>query len=129
MKVLLANILLSSSLKSFFDLIALLLIFVFVLLITYAATKWMAGYQKAHYANKNLKVIETVPVGNNKMISLVEAGEVYLVVSIGKDEVNLLAQLTKEQLKDFSFMYENTATNDSFQEVFSKLKDKFQNKK
>ena len=102
MKVLLANILLSSSLKSFFELIALLLIFVFVLLVTYAATKWMAGYQKAHYANKNLKVIETVPVGNNKMISLVEAGEVYLVVSIGKDEVNLLAQLTKEQLKDFS---------------------------
>ena len=39
-------ILLSSSLNSFIQLLGVLLIFLFVLVITYFTTKWIGGYQK-----------------------------------------------------------------------------------
>ena len=122
------SMLLSSSLHSLIQLIGALIIFAFVLGITYLTTKWMGGFQKGRSNNKNLHVIETINVGNNKYISIVEAGEVYLVVSVGKDEVHLLTQLTREQLKDLSFENQGEKTQESFAEVLGKLKDKLPKK-
>ena len=123
------TILLSSSFHSLVQLIGALIIFAFVLGITYLTTRWMGGFQKSRSNNKNLHIIETINVGNNKYISIVEAGTVYLVVSVGKDEVHLLTQLTREQLKDFSFEHvEEKESQESFTEILEKLKDKLQKK-
>lgn len=124
------NILLSGAFDSFVQLIGALIIFAFVIGITYLTTRWMGGIQKGRSNNKNLHIIETIGVGNNKMISIVEAGTVYLVVSVGKDEVHLLAQLTREQLKDFSFesQQKTVETQESFSEILSKLKDRLPKK-
>ena len=48
------NLLLSSSLDSFFKLISVLLIFVLVLVLTYVTTYWMGNLQKKKFSNKNL---------------------------------------------------------------------------
>ena len=123
------TILLSSSFHSLVQLIGALIIFAFVLGITYLTTRWMGGFQKSRSNNKNLHIIETINVGNNKYISIVEAGPVYLVVSVGKDEVHLLTQLTREQLKDFSFEHvEEKESQESFTEILEKLKDKLPKK-
>ena len=123
------NILLSGALDSFVQLIGALIIFAFVIGIIYLTTRWMGGIQKGRSNNKNLHIIESISVGNNKMISIVEAGTVYLVVSVGKDEVHLLAQLTRDQLKDFSFENQKTVeTQESFAEILSKIKDKLPKK-
>ncbi len=90
----------TSSFESFLQLIGVLFIFIFILVITYAATKWIAGYQKGHSFNKNLKVIETLKITTNKYIQIIEAGDEYLVIAIGKDEVTLLTKLTKEQMRE-----------------------------
>ena len=100
-------ILLSSALGSFLQLIGVLIIFIVVLFITFYTTKWIGNYQKTNLVNKNLQIVESIRVGNNKFIAIVKAGEVYLVVAVGKDEVTLLTQLTEEQLSeipDFSAM-------------------------
>ncbi len=113
----------------FLELIGVLLIFVFVLAITYLGSKWMAGYQKVHMKSKNLQIIETVAAGNNKMICLVKAGTEYLVVAVGKDEIHPLATLTEEQLIDLSFKAEGTTRKEeTFQEVFGQLKDRLSKK-
>ena len=123
------TILLSSSFHSLVQLIGALIIFAFVLGITYLTTRWMGGFQKSRSNNKNLHIIETINVGNNKYISIVEAGTGYLVVSVGKDEVHLLTQLTREQLKDFSFEHvEEKESQESFTEILEKLKDKLPKK-
>ena len=123
------SILLTGSLESFIQLLGALFIFAIVLAAAYLTTRWMGGVQRGRQNNKNLHIIESISVGNNKMISIVEAGKVYLVVSIGKEEVHLLAQLKREQLKDFSFEQEiNGKTQDSFAEVLNKLKDKLSKK-
>ena len=115
-------ILAATSLDSFVQLITVLIIFVFVLILTYFTTRWMAGIQKGRSFNKNLRIIETISVGNNKMISIVEAGTKYIVVSIGKDDV--------EELKDLSFkdpqsMMQNP---ESFSAIMDKLKEKYSNR-
>ncbi len=123
------TILLSSSFHSLVQLIGALIIFAFVLGITYLTTRWMGGFQKSRSNNKNLHIIETINVGNNKYISIVEAGTAYLVVSVGKDEVHLLTQLTREQLKDFSFEHVGEKeSQESFTEILEKLKDKLPKK-
>ena len=120
------GVLISSSIESFIQLIGVLFIFVFVLLITYFTTKWMGNIQKGRFSSSNLLLIETISIGNGKLICLLEAGTVYLVVAVGKDEVSLLAQLSKEELKDVSFLNnkESEHISGSFQEVLEKVKDK-----
>ena len=121
--------LLSSSIHSLVQLIGALIIFAFVLGVTYLTTRWMGGFQKSRSNNKNLHVIETISVGNNKYISIVEAGTVYLVVSVGKDEVHLLTRLTREQLKDFSFEHQGEKEKQEFfAEILGKFKDKLPKK-
>lgn len=123
-------ILILSSLDSFVQLITVLVIFIFVLIITYFTTRWMAGIQKGRSFNKNLRIIETISAGNNKMISIVQVGEKYLVVSIGKDEVHYLTELKQEELKDLSFMNPDNQNDkqDPFAEIFGRLKEKYDNR-
>ena len=68
------NVLLTGSLESFIQLLGALFIFAVVLAATYLTTRWMGGMQRGRQNNKNLHVIETISVGNNKMISIVEVG-------------------------------------------------------
>ena len=122
---------LNASMESFLQLISALLIFAFVLLITYFTTRWVGNYQKVRMKSKNLQVIESLSAGNNKSICLIKAGTEYLVVAIGKDEIHSLATLKEEQLTDVSFLYEGTdsmVSGESFQEILGQLKEKMSKK-
>ena len=122
---------LNASLESFLQLLSALLIFAFVLLITYFTTRWVGNYQKVRMKSKNLQVIESLSAGNNKSICLIKAGTEYLVVAIGKDEIHSLATLKEEQLTDVSFLYEGTdsvVSGESFQEILGQLKEKMSKK-
>ena len=123
------SVLAVSSLESFLQLIGVLLIFVFVLLITYLTTKWMGGFQKARSNNKNLKIIETIHVGNNKIVEIVQAGTKYLVIAVGKDEVHLLTELSEAELTEIPVSDSSSMlSSDSFQDIFNKVKEKFPKK-
>lgn len=122
---------LSASMESFLQLISALLIFVFVLLITYFTARWVGSYQKVRMKSKNLQIIESMSVGNNKTICLLKAGTEYLVVAVGKDEIHTLTVLKEEQLTDVSFLQEEVDTvvsGESFQEIFGQLKEKMSKK-
>lgn len=122
------SILLSGTLETFLQLIGSLIIFVFVLLLVYLVTRWMGSVQMGQSQHKNLHIVETIGVGNNKMISIIRAGTEYLVVAIGKDEVHLLTKLSREELADLSFEEGMNAPSENFAEVFKKLKQKLPKK-
>ena len=129
-------ILLSSSLESAIQLLGALLIFAFVLVITYFTAKWVGGYQKMSMYGKNLQIIESLKVAPNKFLCLVKAGKIYLVIAVGKDEVTLLTQLTEEQLSEvpiFDSYQGNTLSGktvvaENFQEILEKVKGHFPKK-
>lgn len=122
------NILLSGTLESFLQLLGSLMIFAFVLVLVYLVTRWMGTIQKGQSNHKNLHIVETIGVGNNKMISIIQAGTEYLVVAIGKDEVQFLTKLSRDQLKDLSFEEEQGKPQESFSQVLEKLKKKLPKK-
>ncbi len=115
--------------ESFFQLIGILLIFLFVLAITYVTTRWIGQYQQGMMQNKNIQVVETFRVSNNKFIQIIQVGKKYLVISVCKDVVNILTELTEEELYFIPSQEERgVKVNESFQQVLSKLKDKIPRK-
>ena len=74
-------ILLSSSLNSFIQLLGVLLIFLFVLVITYFTTKWIGGYQKVQMSGRSFQVVDTIRIANNKLVQVIKMGDVYLVIA------------------------------------------------
>lgn len=120
-------ILLITSFQSLIQLIGVLIIFLFVLIITYFTTKWVGGFQKSQMSHGNLSVVETVRIANNKYIQIVKVGDVYLVIAVGKDEVTKLAELSEDQL---SYLQPEISgrTQESFQDILNKLKEHFPKK-
>ena len=116
----------STGWDSFVQLLVVLLIFVFVLAITAVTTKWIGGYQKTQMSNRNMKVVESLRLGNNKFLALVEVGDIYLVVGVGKDEVHTIAKLTKDELPELLSCEEANVSGgmEGFQEILEKMKRK-----
>ena len=88
----------SGSIESVARLITTLLIFVFVLFITFWTSKFIAGYQKQKMITGNMEVIETLRIAPNKYLQIVRAGEQYFLLALGKDTVSMVAELEPEKL-------------------------------
>lgn len=116
--------------ESFFQLIGVLLIFLFVLAVTAVTTKWIARYQQGMMQNKNIQVVETFRVSNNKFIQIIQVGKKYLVISVCKDVINILTELTEEEVVWMPPQEENRGikVNESFQDILGRLKDKIPRK-
>ncbi|GFI64704.1 hypothetical protein IMSAG185_00294 [Lachnospiraceae bacterium] len=91
-------VLLAGKTDSYAQFITVLAVFVLVLAVTAAVTKWIAGYQKQQCANMNIEVIEMTRITNNKYIQIVRVGETYLAIAVCKDTVTLLGEIPEEQL-------------------------------
>ena len=88
----------TSRTDSYLQFLTVLLLFVFVLVITYFTTRWIARYQKVKSNADNLEVIETCRITSNKYLQIVRAGTKYVLIAIGKDEVHMLTELSEEEL-------------------------------
>lgn len=80
--------------------IAVLIVFILVLGVTAATTKWIANYQKQQSANCNVEIVETTRISNNKYIQIIRVGETYMAIAVCKDTVTMLGEVPKEQLKE-----------------------------
>ncbi len=109
--------------NSFLQLAGALIIFGFVLLLTYLTAKWVGGFQKSQMKGRNLQVIESMRIANNKVLQIVKAGEKYLLIAVGKEEVTMLAELPADQLKA-----DAQETQEVFQDILNKLKNHFPKK-
>ncbi|MEG1847771.1 MAG: flagellar biosynthetic protein FliO [Lachnospiraceae bacterium] len=102
------------------EFLTLLLIFIFVLAITYGTTRWIANYQKEKVHSNNIQIIETYRITANKYIQIVQTGSKYLVIAVCKDTVTLLTELTEEQIK---FPESVDHSNLTFKEILEKAKN------
>ena len=88
----------SESADSYIQFMTVLILFLFVLLVTYWGTKWMAGYQKGQTVRANMEILETMRLSNNKYVQIVRVGKKYLVVAICKDTVTMLTEIPEQDL-------------------------------
>ncbi len=90
----------SGSMDSFLQLCTVLFIFVFVLAVTWFATRWIANIQNGQNIHgANIEVVETYRLTANKYIQIVRAGEKYLAIAVCKDTVTMLAEIPDGQIR------------------------------
>lgn len=104
---------------SYLQFLTVLILFVFVLGITWVTTRWIANYQKGRAFSCNLEVVETLRITGNKFLQIVRAGKKYLVIAVGKDEIHMLTELTEDEV---TTLKEHNTQNPDFKSILEKLK-------
>lgn len=108
----------------FAQLITVLLIFVFVLGLTWYVTRWIARYQRGQKHGSNVNIVESYPAGNGKYIQIVKIGETYFAIAACKDTVTLLGEIPGDQLH---YAGEEKAEGVSFKDLFRKAGSAYRN--
>ena len=109
---------------SYIQFMTVLILFVLVLGIAYAVTRWIAKTQQGRVTAGNLEVIETCRITSNKYVQIIRAGAKYLVIAVGKDEIHMLAQLSEDELVLRSNGHSENPDFASVLDRVRKLKDK-----
>ena len=99
-----------------------LLVFVFVVALTYFTVRWVGAYQKIQPGNKNFEVIDTCKVTQNKFLQIVKVGSRYFLIGIGKDTLEFFTELDENDL-DLSGPVK---IQDGFQQLYQKAKERIQ---
>lgn len=86
------------TLESLAQFLTALLIFVFVLVITWLTTKYIGNLQKQRMTGTNIEIIETTKITPTKYLQIIRAGEKYLLIAVCKDTVTMLTELPKDSL-------------------------------
>ena len=78
--------------------LSVLLIFLFVLGITYFTTRFVGNYQKNSMTGSNIQVLETLRLSSTKYIQLVKIGSKCFAVAVSKDPITCLGEIEEETL-------------------------------
>ena len=109
----------SSRIEAFAQLLTLLIIFIFVLAVTYYVTRFVGNYQNG----SNINILETMRIANNKYIQIVKIGSRVFAIAVAKDTVSYLCELDEDEL-----IYKESSSgkmlinNDNFKEILEKFK-------
>ena len=109
----------SGSLESFVQFITILMLFLFVLVITYVVTRWVSGIQKVQMTGKNMELVETMRISNSQYLQIIRTGGKYLVIAVCKDTVTMLTELSADEV---SLDGGNEGKSLSFREILDKVK-------
>lgn len=113
----------SSRIEAFAQLLTLLIIFIFVLAVTYYVTRFVGNYQKNKLSGNNINILETMRIANNKYIQIVKIGSRVFAIAVAKDTVSYLCELDEDEL-----IYKESSSgkmlinNDNFKEILEKFK-------
>lgn len=100
----------------------ILLVFIFVLIITYLTTRFVGKFQKVQSLSSNFESIEAYKLNNNNYLQLVRIGDKYYVLSVSKDNTSLICEVEKEQLDLES---KDQSVVDGFAQLYTRAKEKF----
>ena len=105
------------------QLLTVLLIFVFVLALTYFSTRLIAGFQKEKSTGNNVEILETDRISQNKFIQLIRIGDRYFALAVSKDTVTLISEIDESSL-NFKDRYREKLV---FKDFFNKAKEEKEN--
>ena len=101
--------------------ITVLILFILVLGVTWAVTKWLAGYQKGRWSGGNIEMLESIRIASDKYVQIIRVGNKYLAVAVAKDTVTFLTEVDESAL----MRKDDTAdAKMSFRELLEKVREK-----
>ena len=84
--------------SSWLQLLGTLLLFLFIVVICFYTTKYVAGRQIKQMRNSNFRVIDTYRVTTNKYLQLINIGKQYVVIAVTKDNISVITTLNEEEI-------------------------------
>lgn len=100
------------------QLITVLLIFAFVLAITYLTTRYIGGLEKNKTQGSNISIIESQPISQNKYIQIVRITDRYFAIAVCKDNVTMISEISGDAISEIGTPGEKF----SFKEFLEKAK-------
>lgn len=110
----------SAAVNSIAQFVTVLLIFLFVLVITYFTTRYIASIEKKRMVTGNMELLDALRISNNKYLQIVKVGSKYLCLAVCKDTVTMLVELEQEDIKEI----ESEIKPVDFQAILEKVKKK-----
>lgn len=110
----------SAAVNSIAQFATVLLIFLFVLVITYFTTRYIASIEKKRMVTGNMELLDALRISNNKYLQIVKVGSKYLCLAVCKDTVTVLVELEQEDIKEI----EPEIKPVDFQTILEKVKKK-----
>ena len=111
------------STSAYAQLITVLVVFVVVLAVTAVVTKWLANYQRSQNSGRNIEVIETTHIANNKWMQIVRVGKTFKVLAVSKDTVTYLGDIDPSELKEIKPDGSKSAFKSMFEKALKKDKN------
>lgn len=107
-----------------FQLILLIIIFIFVIFLAYYSTKFIASFKIKNMTKNNMKILETISIGYNN-IHIIQVNKQYFLISSSKEGVRMLSEIDGTDL-----IIQNNLQNVPFEKHFKQYlkKSKIQEK-
>ncbi|MBR5579198.1 MAG: flagellar biosynthetic protein FliO [Lachnospiraceae bacterium] len=110
----------SDGINSFAQFLTVLIIFLFVLAITYITTRYIAKIEKNRIVTGNMELIEALRISVNKYLQIVKVGNKYLCIAVCKDTITMLTELEEEEIK----IVESDVASIDFRKIMERMKMK-----
>lgn len=114
----------SSTFHSCLELVGVVAAFILVIIFAYFATQWVAKSTVVQNKNKNIKVVETHRINQNKYVQILKIGNKFIAIGVGKDEVNFLSEIPEESIQ---WEEQEWKPMPNFKEVLEKMNEKRKN--
>lgn len=111
----------NGTVRSVSQFLTVLVIFIFVLFLTYWTTKVAGSYRKQQMSGKNIKIIETISISASKYIQIINIGDKYFAIGIGKDTISYLCELNGDSL-NLADESVSSFTGEAFKDILDKFK-------
>lgn len=99
------------------DVVVILLAFILVLALAYFSTRFF-GKKLTGTRNRNLRIIETLPLGVDRYLYLIHAGKKYYLFYSGKKGLELVTEVELEEEPEYIEDSEKTINSFSFKNIF-----------
>lgn len=111
----------SGSLEGVIQLIVVLIMFLFVLVLAYLTARLAGRFQSNVQSRSNMRIMETMRIGNNKYVQIIKIAGHYIAIAVGKDTVTFLTELNEDELNLEAMTDVNKG---SFKDILSQLQKK-----
>ena len=114
---------------SIVQLITVIIIFLLVLVITYFTTRWLGNISRLRLQGRNIEMIDGGRITPTQHIQIVRVGRRYFILGVSKDNISVIAECSEDDIElDKTEGSRNGGSAVSFQDVLSRIGDRFKNK-
>ncbi len=110
-------------LEAFLTAVGTFIIVVLVLLMTFFITRQVAGISKISSGTRYIKIIDKVPVAQDKFIAIARVCDKYFLVGISANSVSLIKELENADIENFELPQEKDIKA-NFLDIFNNIKNK-----